>query len=226
MNKIVAIVPMRHDSQRIQGKNYRQFDGKPLFQYIIQSLLSCPEIEEVVVDTDSQPIMDGLKQNFPQVRVLTRPEWLRDGEIPMNEVLLHTTENLDGDFYLQTHSTNPLLKSETLSKSIQVFLENYPAFDSLFSVTRLQSRLWDALGQPINHDPSILLRTQDLQPVYEENSCIYIFTRKILVKRRNRLGERPYMFEISPIEAFDIDEEGDFILAELIQKGFSHRNGE
>ena len=224
MKKIVALVPMRHVSQRIQGKNYRLFDGKPLYQYVIQALLACSEITEVVVDTDSQTIMDGLKKNFPQVRILTRPESLRNGEIPMNEVLLHDTSEVEADFYLQTHSTNPLLRSETLSRSIQEFIENYPTYDSLFSVTRIQSRLWDEHGRAINHDPSVLLRTQDLPPVYEENSCIYIFSRNILLKRRNRLGDRPYMFEISPIEAFDIDEEEDFLLAELIHKGFSANN--
>ena len=74
----------------------------------------------------------------------------------------------------------------------------YPAYDSLFGVTRLQTRLWDQLARPINHNPAILLRTQDLPPVYEENSCIYLFTRQTLELRRNRLGERPFMFEIEP----------------------------
>jgi CMP-N-acetylneuraminic acid synthetase len=91
----------------------------------------------------------------------------------------------------------------------------FPAYDSLFGVTRLQSRLWDGLGRPINHNPAILLQTQELPPVYEENSCLYIFTGDNLARRRNRVGERPYLFEIERDEAWDIDEEIDFRLVEL-----------
>jgi CMP-N-acetylneuraminic acid synthetase len=221
MNKIVALVPMRHDSQRVKGKNYRQLAGKPLYHHIISTLLNCPEISEVVVDTDSQPIMDGIKLDFPQVRIFVRPEHLRAGDIPMNEVLLHDISQVEANFYLQTHSTNPLLTPATISHAIQIMIENYPGYDSLFSVTRWQTRLWDELGRAINHNPAILLRTQDLPPVYEENSCLYIFTRQTLQNEHNRIGERPFLFEIDASEAWDIDEEIDFLMADLL---ISHRS--
>lgn len=216
MNKIIALVPMRHESQRVKGKNYRMLAGKPLYQHIISTLLTCQEISEIVVDTDSQEIMDGLRENFPQVRIIVRPEHLRAEEIPMNEILLHDTAQVEADFYLQTHSTNPLLRRETLSRAIQTMLKNYPAYDSLFSVTRMQTRLWDQLGRAINHNPEILLQTQDLPPVFEENSCIYIFTKNTLESTHNRLGKRPYMFEIDAAEAWDIDEEIDFKIVDLL----------
>jgi len=223
MTTISALVPMRHHSQRVPGKNYRPLAGKPLYQHIIATLLAMPEIAEVIVDTDSEPVMDGLRRDFPQVRVLPRPEHLRADAVPMNEILLYDTSQVEADFYLQTHSTNPLLKSATISRAIQTFLADYPAHDSLFSVTRLQTRLWDANGHAINHDPNILLQTQDLPPVYEENSCLYIFTRENLARRRNRLGERPLMFEMDAAEAWDIDEELDFAFTEFLmhrQKGY------
>jgi CMP-N-acetylneuraminic acid synthetase len=216
--KIVALVPMRHDSQRIPGKNYRLLAGKPLYYHIIETLLICPEIAEVVVDTDSSTIMEGLARYFPQVRVFERPQQLRPGEISMNEVLLYDTSQVDADFYLQTHSTNPLLRAETISGAIHFMQDRYPEYDSLFSVTRVQTRLWDAAGLPINHDPDLLLRTQDLPPVYEENSCLYIFTREALVTRRNRIGVHPYLFEINAIEAWDIDEEEDFKIVDLLRR--------
>ena len=87
----------------------------------------------------------------------------------MNDVLLYDVTQVESDFYLQTHSTNPLLSTETITRAIHLFLDNYPSYDSLFSVTRIQTRLWDSMGRAINHNPAILLRTQDLQPVYEEN---------------------------------------------------------
>ena len=216
MPKLVALVPMRHHSQRVPGKNYRPLAGKPLYQHIIATLLAVPEIAEVVVDTDSQPVMDGLRQGFPQVCILPRPEHLRADTVPMNEILAYDTAQVEADFYLQTHSTNPLLKAETIARAIQTFLASYPAYDSLFSVTRLQTRLYDQLGRAINHDPAVLLQTQDLPPIYEENSCLYIFTRQTLLGRRNRLGERPLMFEIDATEAWDIDEELDFEIANFL----------
>ena len=209
---------MRHHSERVPGKNYRQFAGKPLYAWIVETLLAVPEIAQVVVDTDSPTIMEGLQKAYPQVQVLERPEHLCDGRIPMNEVLLHDTAQVEADFYLQTHSTNPLLRAETVRQAVQTFLANTPAYDSLFGVTRLQTRLWDALARPVNHNPAILLRTQDLPPIYEENSCIYIFTRRLLETRRNRIGERPYLFEIPAEEAWDIDEELDFEIAEFLMR--------
>ena len=117
MTTIAALVPMRHNSERVPGKNYRPMAGKPLFHHIINTLQAVPEISKVVVDTDSSTIMDGLEEHFPEVVRLQRPENLRDGEIPMNAVLLHDTAQVEADFYLQTHSTNPLLRADTISKA-------------------------------------------------------------------------------------------------------------
>jgi CMP-N-acetylneuraminic acid synthetase len=216
MTSIVALVPMRHHSQRVPGKNYRLLAGRPLFSYILASLLSCPEIEQVVVDTDSAPVMEGLKRDFPAVRILERPESLRADMVSMNEILLYDTAQVRADFYLQTHSTNPLLRPETLSDAIRTFRADYPRHDTLFSVTRLQTRLYDGAGRPLNHDPRTLIQTQDLPPVFEENSCIYLFDRTSLEQRHSRMGSRPLMFEIDPAEAWDIDQELDFEIAEFL----------
>jgi CMP-N-acetylneuraminic acid synthetase len=218
MKKLVAIVPMRHHSQRVPGKNYRLLAGKPLYEHIIETLLAVPAVSSVVVDTDSEPVMEGLRKDFPQVMILARPESLRADTISMNEILLHDTSQVEADFYLQTHSTNPLLRPETIIKAVKTFLADYPAHDSLFSVTRLQTRLFDEQGHALNHDPNNLIQTQDLPPVFEENSCIYIFTRKNLEKRHNRLGEHPLMFEMASDEAWDIDEELDFAITDFLMQ--------
>jgi len=215
---IVALVPMRHHSERVPGKNYRLLAGKPLFHHILDTLILCPEISRIAVDTDSPVIMESLRSDYPQVMIIERPEHLRADTIAMNEVLLHDTSLLPADLYLQTHSTNPLLRPETISRAVRSLVDQYPAYDSLFSVTRLQTRLWDQLGRAVNHNPAILLRTQDLPPMFEENSCIYLFDRKTLELRRNRLGERPMLFEIPASEAWDIDEELDFLIADLLVK--------
>lgn len=207
---------MRHHSQRVPGKNYRLLAGKPLFHHVLETLLAVPQITEVVVDTDSTTVMDGLRDYFPRVTIIPRPEYLRGDDVPMNDILIYDTALVPADFYLQTHSTNPLLKPETVSQAIQLLTTQYPAYDSLFSVTRLQTRLYDQNGQAINHDPAVLIQTQDLPPVYEENSCLYIFTRENLVKRHHRIGEKPLMYEIDADEAWDIDEELDFEIADFL----------
>ncbi len=220
--KLVALVPMRHHSQRVPGKNYRPLAGRPLYTYIIRALQAVPEVEQIVVDTDSEPVISGLRQDFPSVHVINRPQSLRADDTSMNDILLHDTAQVPADFYLQTHSTNPLLQPSTLSRGIQSMLASYPEHDSLFSVTRLQTRLYDQNGRAINHDPSVLIQTQDLPPVYEENSCLYVFTRENLVKHRHRIGERPLMFEISAEEAWDIDDELDFAICDfLISRNYS-----
>ena len=214
--KLVALVPMRHHSQRVPGKNYRLLAGKPLFHHIIESLLAVPEIAEILVDTDSEPIMEGLRELFPQVQVVRRPEHLRADDVPMNDILIHDTAQVQADFFLQTHSTNPLLKPETISRAIRALIADYPGHDSLFSVTRLQTRLYFQDGRAINHDPAVLIQTQDLPPVYEENSCLYVFTRQNLMQRHHRIGERPLLFEIDADEAWDIDEELDFAITDFL----------
>jgi CMP-N-acetylneuraminic acid synthetase len=218
MPTIAALVPMRHHSQRVPGKNFRPLAGKPLFHHIISSLLACTEIDQVVVDTDSQPIIEGLQQHFPTVIILERPAHLRGDAVSMNEVLLYDTSQVEADYYLQTHTTNPLLRPVTIIRAIHEFLSNTPEYDSLFSVTMRQVRLWDQLGRAINHNPAILLQTQDLPPVYEENSCIYMFTRQTLFNRLNRIGERPYMFVMDASEAWDIDAELDFAISEFLMQ--------
>jgi len=218
MPQVVAFVPMRHHSQRVPGKNYRPLAGKPLFHYVIETLLAVPEINEIVVDTDSESIMDGLRKYFSQVKIINRPEHLRADDVPMNDILIYDTDQAEADFYLQTHSTNPLLKVETVSRAIQLLITNYPNNDSLFSVTRLQTRLYDHQGTAINHNPRELIQTQDLPPVYEENSCLYIFNRENLIAKRHRIGDHPLMFEIDADEAWDIDEELDFAICDFLLK--------
>jgi CMP-N-acetylneuraminic acid synthetase len=207
---------MRHHSQRVPGKNYRLLAGKPLFHHVIEALLTVPEITQIAVDTDSDPVMESLRAEFPQVRIVNRPQHLRADAVPMNDILIYDTGQFQADFYLQTHSTNPLLKPETVSRAIQSLLTDYPTHDSLFSVTRWQTRLYFQDGRAINHDPTVLIQTQDLPPVYEENSCLYIFTRENLIRRHHRIGDHPLMFEIDADEAWDIDEELDFAITDFL----------
>jgi CMP-N-acetylneuraminic acid synthetase len=211
-----ALVPMRHHSERVPGKNYRPLAGRPLYAYILETLLQCPCVSQVVVDTDSPILRDGIADRFPTVRLIDRPERLRGSEVSTNAVLEHDVSLVPSRFYLQTHATNPLLRPATVDRAARAFLDAFPEKDSLFSVTRWHKRLWDAHGLPVNHDPAVLLRTQDLPPVLEENSCLYLFERERFLALKNRLGRSPILFEMDAAEALDIDEERDYALVEAV----------
>jgi CMP-N-acetylneuraminic acid synthetase len=230
MTRVVAIVPMRHDSERVPSKNYRELGGRPLFHHVLETLLDSPRIDETVIDTDSETISEDAARAFPTVTVLDRPSHLRGGLVSMNDVLLNDVQRVPADLYLQTHSTNPFLHTESVTRAIDEFLvavangdADEPPPDSLFSVTRLQTRLWNADATPLNHDPRVLIRTQDLPPVYEENSCLYLFTRESLETHGSRIGRRPMLFELPREEALDIDEEADFELAQARLQQQAHR---
>jgi CMP-N-acetylneuraminic acid synthetase len=222
--QIVALIPMRHSSERVVGKNYRMLNGKPLFHHIVQTLLEVPHIAQIVIDTDSPLISADVARSFPQVTVLARPERLLGGDVPMNSILAHDVQQVAGDFYLQTHSTNPLLTAATVQRAIETFLASSDTHDSLFTVTPLQTRLWTTDGRALNHDPRVLLRTQDLEPVYEENSCLYLFDAATLLRTGNRIGERPLLFATDRHEALDIDDEHDWdVVAGLLARGSEPR---
>jgi len=155
------------------------------------------------------------------VKVIERPEELRAGEIPMNRIIEHDLSFTDANTILQTHSTNPLLPVAPLEEALRIF--HGEDCDSVFTVTRLQQRLWDSDVQPVNHDPTELLRTQDLPPLYIENSCAFVFSRDLILSTGSRIGSNPKMVETDPIDSLDIDEEPDFVLAETMWK---MRNGE
>ena len=215
--KVVALMPMRHSSERVTGKNYRDFNGKPLFHYMAETILECPEITQFVINTDSDEIANQCATLFPDIKIVERPSHLLGGEVAMTEILRHDAELFPSDWYLQVHSTSPLLLSSTISDALTYLEKQIDKFDSLFSVTRLQTRLYGPEFKPLNHDPNVLLRTQDLPPIFEENSGIYIFTKN-QISNGKRFGDKPVLYEIDPIEALDIDEEVDFLLAEAIHK--------
>jgi len=164
--KITALLPMKGNSERVPNKNLKNFSGTPLYHKILNSLLASKYIDNVVVNTDSQNIQKDINDNFKEnVIVIERPDELIGDFVSMNKIIDYDINKVQSDFYLQTHSTNPLLKTETIDKAIETMIDSKEAFDSLFSVTRMQTRLYGSDGTPLNHDPVELIRTQDLPPI-------------------------------------------------------------
>jgi N-acylneuraminate cytidylyltransferase len=217
---VTALLPMKGTSERVPNKNMKDFHGKPLYHAIMKSLLSSKYIEKVAINTDSEVITKDAKDNFgDSVLIIDRPIKIQGGDVSMNIIINYDLSRLDGNYFLQTHSTNPLVKTETIDNAIETYFNGLNKFDSLFGVTKVQTRFYDKDANPINHNPEELLRTQDLEPLYEENSNFYIFSKDSFEKvGKRRIGLKPQIFEVNKLEAVDIDEPEDFILAELLYK--------
>ncbi len=216
---IVALLPLKAHSERVPGKNFRTFGGRPLFRWMLDTLRSIPRIERVVINTDARELLlaNGLVEDGRTLVRDRRPELCGDF-VSMNLILEDDLAAAPADVYLMTHVTNPLLSPATLERAITAFLEASAAgsADSLFSVTRYQSRFYDAEQRPVNHDPRNLIRTQDLPPLYEENSNLYLFTAASFAATGARIGARPLMFETPALESVDIDDQQDWRLAEAL----------
>ncbi len=212
--RITALVPMKGHSERVPQKNIRLLAGKPVFHWIIESLLKCRYINQIVINTDSEEIAKSAQDNF-EVIIIKRPNFLLGDMVSIQPLIEYDISQTNAEFYLQTHSTNPLVRSETLEKAIKAFFSQQK-HDALFSVTPVQTRYYWKDGRGINHDPKHLIRTQDLEPIYEENSCFYIFSKETNLRFRNRLGSNPMMYPIEKLEAVDIDTWDDFYWAEYL----------
>ncbi len=216
--RVVALVPIKDHSERVVKKNFREFCGKPLYHHILETLQKTYAVDEIVINTDSGSVRDEAPALSNKIRILMRPKELIGDTVSVNKLIEHDLAHSEGDIYVQTHATNPLLKAETIARALKSFveLEEDGKADSLFSVNKFQSRFYDKSGKAINHNPEVLIRTQDLPPLFEENSCLYVFTKKSFNTHARRIGEKPYYFETPRVESIDIDDEFTFKLAEIL----------
>lgn len=218
-SRCVALLPMKANSQRVKGKNFRPLHSKPLFQWILDSLLAIESIEAVVINTDARHILaeNGLVEGG-RVKIRDRKSELCGDLVSMNLILADDIAAIEADTYLMTHTTNPMLSAETIGAALAAYEKGVAegAADSLFTVNKIQTRFYRADGSPVNHDPENLIQTQDLEPWFEENSNLYIFSRDSFAKTNARIGKTPILFEMDAMEAVDIDTPEDWALAEAI----------
>lgn len=219
MKKMVALLPIKAHSERVSGKNFRCLCNNPLYQWILENLLRSNRITRVVIDTDSEEFIEQLHRDYPSVQTILRPMEIRGGMISMNKVIAHDISTCtDSEFFFQTHTTNPLLSLKSINDAIETFFDCCEQYDSLFSVDRIQARTYWKDGSAINHVLGELKRTQDLEPVFVENSNFFIFSRTSFFRTQSRIGERPYLFELPVMESLEIDEEDDFRFVDLVMR--------
>ena len=207
---------MKANSQRVKGKNFRVFCGKPLFRWILDTLLSVEEIDQIIINTDARHILaeNGLTDT-DRITIRDRKLEICGDHVSMNLVLADDVANVPADMYLMTHTTNPLMSADTIRKAIAAFKEAKASgtADSLFTVDKLLTRFYRADCSPVNHDPDNLIPTQDLEPWFEENSNLYLFTADSFAKTQARIGKHPMMYEGPYFESIDIDTPADWDFA-------------
>lgn len=226
--RVVALLPMKANSERVKGKNFRLFNGKPLFQCVLSSLLAAREIDMVVINTDARHILaeNGLVDR-DRVLIRDRRSEICGDLVSMNLVLADDMTHVQADVYLMTHTTNPLLTTGTIQEALTLYAVCMAegTADSVFGVNKFQTRFYRRDGSPVNHDPTKLIRTQDLEPWFEENSNLYIFSRASFESTQARIGKRPRMFEMSKTESIDIDDQESWNMAEAMAMYRSAKQG-
>jgi CMP-N-acetylneuraminic acid synthetase len=213
--KVIALLPMKGHSERIPDKNMKLFAGKPLYHAIMQELSNSNYVEKIAINTDSERIANDVQANFDFADIIFRPKEIQGDYVSMNKIIAHDLEQFENEHFLQTHSTNPLVTENTINKAIEEYFNRIRRNDALFSVNQIQSRLYWQDGRAINHSTKELLRTQDLPPIFEENSNLYVFSKSSFRNAdNNRIGLNPQMFIINKLEAIDIDKPEDWEIAE------------
>lgn len=212
---------MKAHSARVTSKNFRMIAGKPLFRWILDTMIATPEIDQIVINTDARDILaaNGLKDGEGgKVLIRDRKPEICGDFVSMNLVLGDDIANVKSDHYLMTHTTNPLLGGHTIQAMIKRYLAatQKGEADSLFTVNQLHTRFYTAEGAPINHDPDNLVRTQDLPAYMEENSVCYLFTPESFASTGARIGRKPLLFATPRLQSVDIDEPADWFMAESL----------
>jgi len=210
--KFTALIPLKGHSQRVPGKNLRPLGGRPLFHWVCLALRDASMVGTIAIDTDSEEVRAAIQAFDPGITILNRPEALQGDDVSVNRLIEWQISQLPGERFIQTHATSPLLRPATIDAALSAFVKNQD-HDSLFTVTRHQARMYHPDGTAINHNPEELIQTQDLPPVYEENSCLYAFTRNGFGKLGRRIGASPMMHETPHPDDVDIDTEDDFAFA-------------
>lgn len=217
--KTVALLPMKAHSARVKGKNFRNFAGKPLFRWILDTLLEVVEVDRIVINTDARDILEshGLSDS-DRIEIRDRKPELCGDEVSMNLVIQDDMAAVDAETFLMTHTTNPLLSAGTIKSAIDSYYKGVTrdGKDSLFTVNEYQTRFYREDGSAVNHDPKVLLPTQELEPWYEENSNLYIFTKASFESTNARIGKTPILFPTPTLESADIDNATQWRIAEII----------
>lgn len=208
--KIIGIMPIKLNNERLPGKNTKLLEGKPLLQYELLNLLKTGLMDSINVFCSSEGIIPFLPEGINFVK---RPQYLDLPTSNFSQIFENFFEKHIADIYVYAHATAPYITVETMNECINAV--KFGKYDSAFCAVKIQDYLWKK-GEPLNFDATDIPRSQDLEPIYRETSGIYVFTKKVFEKYHRRIGSNPFIKEVSFKEAVDINNPEDFMLAELL----------
>jgi len=221
MNRTVCVIPIKTHSSRLPNKNFRQLGDKPLFKWLIESVVRACCFSDIYIDSDSE-IIEQYAIDM-RIKFIQRLPRLAQGGAGGNDLIEYYRAVIpDYDYYFQAHVTSPFLSEATIRQCHDI-LVNSSEYDSILTVQDIKKFTWYQLSnrtnryQAINYNPKILPRTQDLKSMFQETSGLYGVKADVFDEIRCRIGNKPYFFIIdNEKEAIDIDTIDDFKYAEYI----------
>ena len=216
MKKIVSFIPIKLNNQRLPGKNLMNLDGKPLCNYIFDTITEVDAIQEKYVYCSDDKICQYIKPFEEKgLKFLKRDPYLDGFQVKGLEIIEKFVNDVDADIYVLTHVTQPFTKSSSIENALNKVL--YEGYNSAFSCVEIQDYCWYQ-GKPLNYNMKDIVTTQNLEPVYMETGAFFIFKKEVFTELHQRIGRKPYMQVISQTEAVDIDTQEDFEFAEVVAK--------
>ena len=210
--KTVAIMPLKLNNERLPGKNTKLLGEKPLLQYELLNLQKVKGIDDIVVYCSDDTVCSYLPDG---IAFCKRPEFLDLPTSNFTQIFENFIKEYDADIYVYAHATAPFITVETMQECLNAVVSG--KYDSAFCATKIQDFLWQD-NKPLNFDATNLPRSQDIKPIYRETSGVYVFKKSVFLKHRRRIGEKPFVKEVSYKEAVDINEPKDFDLAQALLK--------
>ena len=210
--KVVALVPIKLNSQRLPHKNILPILGKPMCYHMVDSLVQTKNIDEVYVYCSDPKVTEYIPEG---ATFLQRDKKLDQDLVKGFEIYRSFIETVDADVYVLAHTTSPFTKTETIENALSHILSG--ECDSAFSAERVQTFAWYQ-GKAINYDLNDVPRTQVMEPIWVETSAFYMFKKEIFTEHNRRIGFHPYIQEVSGIEAVDIDTKQDYDFAVEMSK--------
>ena len=203
-------MPIKLKNERCPGKNTRLLGGKPLLQYELDSLKQTGLCDSINVYCSDEAVVPFLPEG---VNFIQRPPFLDLPTSNFTQIFDNFIATVEADIYVYAHATAPFISVETMKQCIESVKSG--EYDSAFCAVKLQDYLWKN-GEPLNFDATNVPRTQDLEPIYQETSGVYVFTKEVYLNYRRRIGKKPFIKEVNFKEAIDIDNPEDFDLAEIM----------
>jgi CMP-N-acetylneuraminic acid synthetase len=217
----VAMVPVKLNNQRFQGKNVKTFwDEKPLITYFLEQLLGIEGLKDIYLFCSNPDIQAYMPQG---IRFLKRPTYLDTAQATPQDIIREFMKVVDADVYMVSHCTSPFVTKEHFEACFRAVEEQ--GYDSAFTGEKIQRLMWKSDGTPFNFQPDAIPRTQDLEVYYNEVSAAYVFRKETFLTLQRRVGVNPYIVEVKGVECIDIDYSEDFEIADAIYRYLLQKEG-